>query len=82
VQEFRLLGVGLQQPQSEFENLSRLMKFFVDKEALEQFFGRYFSFPYQFSIHMMILAHHASSGAGIVSQILVGVPSGLSLATH
>jgi hypothetical protein len=47
--------------------------------ALEQFSSEYFDFPCQFSFHQLFHIHHTSSRASIIDQIVVDVPSGLSL---
>jgi hypothetical protein len=49
--------------------------------ALGQVFSKYFGFPYQ-SFHQPLHTHHnPSSRAGTIGQIVVNVPSGLSLTT-
>jgi hypothetical protein len=53
--------------------------FVVNKVALGQVFPEYFSFPCQFSFHLLLHTHHLSSDAGTVGQLMVDVPSGLSL---
>jgi hypothetical protein len=53
--------------------------FVVDKVVLGQDFFDYFGFPCQFSFHQLLHIHHQSSGAGTIGQLVVGVPSGLSL---
>jgi hypothetical protein len=52
-----------------------------DKVALgQQVFSEYFGFPCQFSFNQLLHTHHhLSSGAGTIGQIMVYVPSGLSL---
>jgi hypothetical protein len=52
--------------------------FVVDEVAPGQVFSEYLSFPCQFSFHRL-LHTHLSSGAGTISQLVAGVPSGLSL---
>jgi hypothetical protein len=52
--------------------------FVVDKVVLGQFFSEYFGFPYQFSFHQMFHTH-LSSGAGTIGQLVVDLPSGLSV---
>jgi hypothetical protein len=48
--------------------------------ALGQAFCEYFGFPYEFSFHRFFhIHHHLSSGAGTIGQLVVDVPSGLSL---
>jgi hypothetical protein len=47
----------------------------VDKDALRQVFSEHFRFTCQFSFHTL------SCWAGTISQIVAGIPSGLSL-TH
>jgi hypothetical protein len=54
--------------------------FVVDKVALGQIFSEYFGFPCQFLFHRLLYTHHhLSSGAGIISQLVADVPSGLRL---
>jgi hypothetical protein len=54
--------------------------FVVDKVALGQVFSEYFGFPCQFSFHRLLHTHHhPSSGSGIIGQLVVDVPNGLSL---
>jgi hypothetical protein len=56
-----------------------ILGFVVDKLALGQVFSEYFGFPYQFSFHRLLHAHHLSSGAGTIGQALADVPSGLTI---
>jgi hypothetical protein len=42
-------------------------------------YSEYLGFSCQFSFHRLFHAHHLSSGAGTVGQIVADVPSGLSL---
>jgi hypothetical protein len=51
--------------------------FVVDKMALEKVFSEYFGFPWQ-ALYLLHI-HHLASATGTVGQIVVGVPSGLSL---
>jgi hypothetical protein len=52
----------------------------MDEVALAQVFSKYFDFPYQSSIHPLLLIHHyLSSGLVTRGQPLAAVPSGLSL---
>jgi hypothetical protein len=53
--------------------------FVVDKVALGQVFSEYIGFPCQFSFHRLLHTHHLSSGAGTIGELVVDVPSGLSL---
>jgi hypothetical protein len=54
--------------------------FVVDKVALGQVFSEYFGFPCQFSFQRLLHTHHhVSCVAGTVGQIMIDVPSGLSL---
>jgi hypothetical protein len=53
--------------------------FVVVKVALGQVFFEYFGFPCQFSFHRLLHAHHLSSGADTLGQLVADVPSGLSL---
>jgi hypothetical protein len=55
------------------------VRFVVEKVALEQIFSEYFGFSCQFSFHRLLHTHHLSSGAGTTGQLVVDVPSGLSL---
>jgi hypothetical protein len=55
------------------------MGFVVGKVALGQIFFEYFGFPCQFLFHRLLHAHHLSSGAGTIGQLVADVPSGLSL---
>jgi hypothetical protein len=56
------------------------VEFVVDNVALGQGYSDYFGFPCQFSFHRLLhIHHHLSSGAGTVGQLVVDVPSGLSL---
>jgi hypothetical protein len=44
--------------------------FVVDKVALGKVFFAYFGFPYQFSFHLLLHAHHhLSSGVGIIGHV-------------
>jgi hypothetical protein len=53
--------------------------FVVDTVALRQVFSEYFGFPYQFSFHLPLHTHHLPLGAGTIGQLVVDVPSVLSL---
>jgi hypothetical protein len=61
-----------------FDTRSCHVGFVVDKVALRQVFSDYFSFPCQFSYHLMPYTHPAS-GAGTMCQTVSDTPSGLSL---
>jgi hypothetical protein len=63
----------------EFEPRSGNVGFVVDKVALGQVFVEYFGFPCQFSFHRLLHIHHLPSGAGTIREILVDVPSELTL---
>jgi hypothetical protein len=52
--------------------------FVVNKVALGQIFSKYFGFPSQLSLHLLLHIHHLASGAGTVGQIVTYVPSGVS----
>jgi hypothetical protein len=52
--------------------------FVADKVTLGQVFSEYIGFSYQFSFHLLLHSHHLSSGAAIIHQLVVDVPSGLS----
>jgi hypothetical protein len=47
--------------------------------ALGQVFSEYFYVPWSFSFHRLLHTHHLSSGSGTIGQLVVDVPSGLSL---
>jgi hypothetical protein len=47
--------------------------------ALRQVFFEHFGFPCQFSLNRLLCTHDLSSGAGTVGQLVIDVPSGLSL---
>jgi hypothetical protein len=54
------------------------MGFVVDKVALGQVFSKYLGLPRQFSFPQ-VLYNHLSSGAGTIGQLVVDLPSGISL---
>jgi hypothetical protein len=62
-----------------FESRSGHVEFVVEKAALRQIFSEYFGFPCQIFHRPLHTQHHPPSGAGTIGQILVDVPSGLSL---
>jgi hypothetical protein len=62
-----------------FEPRSGHVGFVVDKVKLGQVFSECFGFPCQFSFHRLLHAHHLSSGADTIGQLVADVPSGLSL---
>jgi hypothetical protein len=61
-----------------FDSRSGYQGFVRDKVALGQVFSEYFDFPCQFSFRQM-LHTDLSSGAGTISPLVAGLPSGLSL---
>jgi hypothetical protein len=61
-----------------FDPRSSHVGFVVDRGAVRKVSPEYFRVPCQFSFHQM-LHTHLSSGAGTIVQLVVGVPSGLSL---
>jgi hypothetical protein len=62
-----------------FQPRSGHVGFVVNKVALGQVFSKYLGFPCQFSFHRLLHTHHLSSGPGTIGQLVVDVPSGLSL---
>jgi hypothetical protein len=50
----------------------------MDEVSLRHILSKYFGFPCQ-SLSRLLHAHYLSSGAGTTCQIVVDVPSGLSL---
>jgi hypothetical protein len=76
--KLKLARLPLRRPR--FEPRSSHMGFVLDKVELGQIFSEYFSFPCQFSFHLLLhIQHHLSSGAATIGQLLADVPSGLSL---
>jgi hypothetical protein len=59
--------------------MSNHVAFVVNKAMLWQIFPECFGFLYQFSFHRLLHNHPLSSGAGTMVQLVVDVPSGLSL---
>jgi hypothetical protein len=57
-----------------------------EKMALEQVLSEYFGFSCQFSFHRLLHAHHLSSGADTIRQLVADVPQlmlcGISVACH
>jgi hypothetical protein len=54
--------------------------FVVDKVALGQVLSEFFGLRCQLSFHRLLrIHHHLSSGAGTIGQLVVDVPSGISL---
>jgi hypothetical protein len=51
-----------------FEPRSVHVRFLVHKVALGKVSSEYFRFPYQFSLHRLLNAHHLSSGVGKIGQ--------------
>jgi hypothetical protein len=45
--------------------------------SLRVSFSEYFGFPCQLLLHRLLHAHHISSGAGAIGQLVADVPSGL-----
>jgi hypothetical protein len=64
---------------ARFEPRSGYVGFVVDKVALGQVFSEYFGFPCQFSSHRLLYTQQLLSGAGTIRQLVVDVPSGLSI---
>jgi hypothetical protein len=62
----------------EFDPRSGHVRFVAEKVSLGQVSSKYFDFPFQFSLHRLHHTHAPSSGAGIISQIVVAVPNVLS----
>jgi hypothetical protein len=74
-----LLVAGFPPRRQVFEPGLSHVGFVVDKVAVGQFFSEYFGFPCQFYFHRVLHTYHLSSGAGTAGQLVVDVPSGLSL---
>jgi hypothetical protein len=76
---FKLLVAGFPSQRPGSEPRSHHVGFVVGNVALGQAFCLYFGFPCQFSFHRLLRIHNLSSGAGIISQLLANVPSGLTI---
>jgi hypothetical protein len=79
VPQLRRLVAGFPPRRPGFELRSDHMGFVVDEVTTGQVFSEYFDFPCKFSCHQMLHAHHLSSGVGTIGQLVVDIPSGLSL---
>jgi hypothetical protein len=74
--QLRQLGAALSLRQLRFDPGSGHLEFVVNKMALRQVISEYFSFLCQFSLHLLLHTHnHLSSAAGIIGQIMSGIPS-------
>jgi hypothetical protein len=78
VSQLRGLVAGCPPRRPGFEPRSGHVGFVMDKLALGQVFSEYFGFPWQFSFRLLH-AHHISSGAGTIGQLVADVPSELSV---
>jgi hypothetical protein len=78
--KLKRLVAGFPPRRPGFEHRSCYVRFVVDKVALGQVFFEYFGFHYLLLFQQLLQnRHHLSSGTGTIGQLLVDVPSGLSL---
>jgi hypothetical protein len=79
VPKLRRLVADFLRRQSGFQPRLGHEGFVVDKVALGQVFFKHFGFPCLYSFHRLLHTRHLPYGAGTVGQLVVDVPSGLSL---